>query len=366
LTHSVDAIRQQQTRIEELIEKGFQIAIDVEDGYLVAGGAPEQRVTVEDFHWLRVGESNAFEVEGERWEDRTDSLAANPASRPDLMMMGHCPAWRPGGPQLDTDTVLLNVETGRLSRVPYQHGLSLSGCFSADRTKVYVTGMLATEGGGGLFEIDLLSGENRRLAAGQIQGLPMFPTLSPDGKSLAVLGAAPGMHAASSGAVEDMLKSRLYLVDVATGRAKRIGEPLDTAFLSWLPDRQGLLLITRRYRSTSQPSIDSLACLNPDGTVTELRPGSWPKLVLGGSRILHQDNETNRWHTCDLSGANPTLVGDGLTGFSSPTPSPDGDRVVLMKSAPETGPRPYIVDVRTGETTPIPVDSGLWVMPAWE
>ena len=37
----------------------------------------------------------------------------------------------------------------------------------------------------------------------------------------------------------------------------------------------------------------------------------------------------------------------------------------MMRSDPATGPRPHIVELATGKTTPIPVGEGLWLFPAW-
>jgi hypothetical protein len=362
----VPAIQKQQAMIEDLINNGVVMEINLEHGYLAASGAPGKRQTVEHFRWLDGDPARYFELEATDWQDRTASLIADPASRMDVAMIGHCRAWQPGAEAYDADVVLLNVKTGAISRVPFQFGIGLPGCFSRDRSKAYLAGVVAAEGSAGLFEIDLLDGVNRQLAAGQLRGLPMFPVLSPDGQTLAVVEAAPGMNAAGSPDNADLLKSQIFLVDVQTGDARPLGEPLDTAFISWLPDASGLLLITRRYESRDKPSSDSLARLNMDGTLTELRPGSRPALVQNGTKIMYEDKDQQKWYTCDLTGENPVLVGDGLSGFGFPAPSPQGDRVLMMRFGQPAGPRPHVVDVRTGHAQPMPVGKGLWTMPVWK
>ena len=49
--------------------------------------------------------------------------------------------WRPGAASAgDSELLLLNVRTGSLKRVPFPFGQALSGCFSPNRTKIYVPG----------------------------------------------------------------------------------------------------------------------------------------------------------------------------------------------------------------------------------
>jgi Tol biopolymer transport system component len=231
---------------------------------------------------------------------------------------------------------------------------------------VYVSGIISAEGTGGLFEVDLLTGANRQLARGQIQGFPMGPTLSPDGTTLAVAEIVPGRHETGTDLTGGFLRSQIFLVSVSSGAAQRLGQPLDTAFISWLPDSSGLLLITRKYESLNKPSVDAVARLSLDGSLTEMFPGSSPQLVLSGTRILFQDNQNQRWFTCDLTGADRTQLGDGLAEFGFPSPAPHGYQVAMMKFGGSNGPRPYVVDIQSGVVSPIRVAGGLWTRPAWK
>jgi hypothetical protein len=361
------AIDNQIANIRGLIDNGVQVAINMDNGYISAGGVPGKRQTVDRFNWRDpdADDSNLFDVNGRRWEDRTESLTNDPASINNLMMIGYCRAWQPGGAKLDTDTVLLNVKSGRVLRVPFRHGICLPGCFSRDRKKVFVSGIVAVEGRASLFEIDLVTGAHRELGVGQMRGVPMFPSLSPDGLTLAVTEMAPGMNA-EEGSPESLLNSQVFLVDLVSGEAKPLGPPLDTAFVSWLPDASGLLLITRKHVDMDKPSIDSVARLNMDGTVHEMFAGTSPQIVLSGTRILFQEQQTGHWYTCDLTGADRKLLGNGHAKLGFPSPAPHGYHVAMMRFDKTNGPRPFLVDVQSGEATPVLVADGLWTIPAWK
>lgn len=363
----VEALQRQEDVLKQVLERGVSLAINLEHGYLAASGFPGQRRMVGEFKWLPALGDDFFQVKQADWEDQSLPLAADAANRGDLVMLGHCPAWRRGEPAKDTDAALVNINSGAVSRIPYNQGVCQAGCFSRDRSKAYVSGVVADEGKAAIFEIDLLTGENRRLTGADARGLPLFLTLSPDGSTLACVEAAPGTNSASDAdSLSEFLKSRILLVDVKTGAIKPVGKPLDTASLAWLPSGNALLLITREYAEPNKPSRESLAVMSLDGSLKTLRRGSSPQLVRGGTAIFYQDEDQERWYTCDLNGENPQVVGDGLPSFGFPAASPAGDRLVMMRFGGDAGPRPHVIDVQTGEATPIPVGEGLWTMPAWK
>jgi Tol biopolymer transport system component len=157
----------------------------------------------------------------------------------------------------------------------------------------------------------------------------------------------------------------VLLVDVENGKARKLGEPLDTSFLSWLPDGAGLVLITRKYPDPDGPSVDTIARMDLTGNVTPIRSGTMPVVLSPYQRILFRDKEDGKWKVCDLNGEVLAVVGDGLRNFVLPAASPDGKRVIMMQQGGSEGPRPQIVDLTTGSTTPINVESGFWSYPTW-
>ena len=103
-------------------------------------------------------------------------------------MIAHSGIWRPGMKASDTDGRLLDLRTGRYRRIPFQEGTSLPGCFLKGRTEVAISGVDPFAGVFGLYEVDLKTGENRRLGGERLaSGFTLMPALSPDGKTLAVL-----------------------------------------------------------------------------------------------------------------------------------------------------------------------------------
>jgi Tol biopolymer transport system component len=184
----------------------------------------------------------------------------------------------------------------------------------------------------------------------------LFPTLSPDGKTLAVI---------HKGAGERRLDSRICLVDVKTGQARPLGAPHDMAFPSWLPDGRGLILLVRVPDVANNRLVDTIARLDLDGKLTTLRPGSMPVVLGDGRRILFEDLQTRTWHTCNLEGLDVKPYADGLKGYSFPTPAPDGKRLLMMHFEPEKGPVPVVLPIDAGQGKPATTVPGLWAMPAW-
>jgi Tol biopolymer transport system component len=208
-----------------------------------------------------------------------------------------------------------------------------------------------------LFEINLLTGEHRQLGGKALEaGILHFPVISPDGRTLAAIKAdwASGP-----------LHSQVHLVDIASGTSKPLGKPLDTAFLSWLPDGEGLILVSRESPDPNQPSIGTICRMDLAGKLTPLRKGNAPLVLENTKRILFEDSETDEWKTCDFHGDDVRPFGDGMKDFGFPTPSPDGNRLIMMKFEVLKGPRPYIVEVSTGKSEPLLVGEGLWALPSW-
>lgn len=343
-------------QLRDVLERGVSTEIDIESGILLSAGGLGNRFSVKDFHWLPGDEHERFAVDEALYVDETANLLDTAASPHDLLLIGHAGAWQPGTPPFETDVVFMNIKTGDLRRVPYPNGVTSTACFAKDRRSVFVAGQVPDDGAVGLFQIDLSTGKIRRLAE-SLSGVSLFPAVSPNGKTLAFTN--------KSGGEPGLLDSQVVLVDIASGKARPLGAPLDTASVSWLPEGDGLVLVSRKYPEKGRPSVDTISRMDLDGRVTPIRAGSTPSVLAPYRRIVFLDQADKRWNVCDLNGKGVAVIGDGLPSLHFPTVSPDGRRLIMMAVDPTTGPRPYVVDIATGSQTAIPVRNGLWVFPAW-
>ena len=339
--------------------EGTPVRVDPNTGLLLEHAVGTFTVSLTDFQWLgRVGDA-AFDTGRGPWPDH----AADPTEGVDpndLAMICRNGAWRVGMPGGDFDNVLIDLRTGRFRRVPFRGPLSTGGCFLKGRTRVVVSAMDGEHPGLTLHEVDLRTGANRRLGGELLRaGICLLPALSPDGKTIAVLH---NPQAARPGAPLAMLESRVCLVDVASGRARHIGQPLDTAYPSWLPDGKGLVLITRKHAAMDKPSVTTLVRMDLDGRVTPLRAGDCP-FVLPAGRIVFEDG--GLWRTCGLDGRDATLLADGMKGYGFPSPGPLGKRVLWMQFARGRAPRPVVVEMGATKAVPVTDAPGLWSWPAW-
>lgn len=343
-------------KFEKMLHDGSEVALHTKTGIIEQYGLEGKRNRIKQFRWLEEINEEDFDVTEQEWEDRSSSILSDQGDPSDVILIAHAKAWRPGQPTMDTDLLMMNLSDGQIRRVPYQFGVAAGGCLSKDRSHVYVSGQMLDAGGIGIFEIDLETGDHRQLGGPELlSGITMFPTLSPDGRTLAALHMTP-----ESGP----LHSQVFLVDIKTGESKPLGKPMDTAFLSWLPDGDGLVLISRESENLNEVSVGTICKMNLKGDLKEIRKGNSP-LLLDESKIFFEDQEDDLWKTCDLHGKDVQLVGDGLESFSFATASSNGKRVIMMSFESNKGPQPYFIDIATGEKQPISVGPGLWAMPSW-
>jgi hypothetical protein len=350
------AVKTQLDRIQTLLDHGTQITVDTETGMLARLELIDITVSISDVKWLERIPEDQLAVASQEWEDRTaDPTAADPD---DLVMIAHDGHWRPGGAERSIDGELLNLKTGLTRRIPYAGAASLPGCFAKDRKSVFVSGWSVIDGTFGLYQIDLKSGVNRQLGGPALAtGATLMCALSPDGATLACL---------HKDAAAGILESQVYLIDIATGHAKPIGKPFDTAFLSWMPDGKGLFLITRKYPDMNKPSVDTVCRMSLDGAITPLFQGSNPlRLANSNTLIFHNNEQPHRWFTCDLDGKNPQPLADGLPKYGFPASSPDGKFILFMHFTDDKGPIPTLLELGDTQATPIQVGPGLWSWPAW-
>ncbi len=341
-------------KLKELITSGMEVKIDTSTGMMLESGSTRFTVRIRNFKWLENIDESQFSVDG-KWADHTSELTNEDLT--ELVMIGHSGMWRPGVPSKDLDTRLLNIKTGTFRRVPYQDGVTMPGCFLKDRKKVVVVGM-TQDAWLVPFVVDLETGENRQLGGDTLRtAMTMFPVLSPDGKKLAALYTRGD---------EGILERRVVMIDIESGEARNIGDPMDTAFVSWLPAGDGFILIRRETASMDEVAVATICRMDMTGKLTEIRKGDRPVVLKDGKTILFWDQEDDLWKTCDFSGGNVKLFGDGFKSHGAPAPAPDGKRVVMMHYRKDNGPIPVVIDIGKSSGSPITDRPGLWAYPNWK
>ncbi len=342
-----DPAFQERVRWAERLEReyvdGELTRVDVERGLVVLRGAPGHRVALAGFEWLDQVDESRFAVAGEPppLDASSDPTREAPG---DLLMFSHCPWWQPGmSADVVMDARLLELGPRRVRRVAFDGAWSSPGCFSRDRTRVYVCG------DEGLFEVDLRTGRDRRLGGAALAtGACLFPALSPDGRTLAVVHVAPGAD-----------RGQVQLVDLAADTVRPLGRPLMGGALSWLPDGQRLVLVAR----DAPAAPEHVAVLDASGRLTVLREGSAPAPLPDG-RLLFFDVSAGLWRTCDALGRDARLFHDGLPGLGGPALSPDGARAVFVEQRGQ-GNGLVLVDLTTGRREPLDLGPGLFGSAVW-
>ncbi len=356
----------QSVRLIEQVRRmlrGVVVRIDLATGMYLQLGSADRQTEITDFKWLDTVAPEEFAIAQQEWED----FSADPTvgNADDLLMIGHNAGWQPGMKSGDTDGRLLDVRTGRYRRIPFQGIATVPGCFLKDRSRVVVSGLDDTSGTLGLYEIDLKTGENRRLGGDALAGgNSLMPALSPDGKTIAVIHKKPEGRP---------LDSQIYLIDLSRiglkgGDARPLGKPADVAFLSWPPDGQGLLLLKRESADPSNltlPSTDTIARLGLDGRTTRLLEGSMPVVLNDGKTVLFEDTKTRSWQTCDLAGKNVQPFANGLADYLFPSPGPDGKRILWMHFVRGAAPVPTLIPIGETSGKPVVPAPGLWSLPCW-
>ncbi|MBM81391.1 MAG: hypothetical protein CMJ78_12485 [Planctomycetaceae bacterium] len=349
----------QIAQMEQMLERGFEMKVERSSGIVLQAGMVGKRTWIIDFEDVEQPDPASFSVSDQEWEDHSAPISTKEMA--DVMMISHAKSWRPGMPKQDMDVYLLNINSGEMRRVPFQLGLATMGCFSPKRNTVFISGHVQDGGYVGLFEIDLNNGDHRQLGGEMLQtGVALGPTLSPDGKTLAICRVETG---------QDIISSQVVLIDVKTGDAKPIGERLEISHLNWLPDASGLVIESSESVDPTKPSKSTICRMDLDGTITAIRKGDRPLLVNAPEPAILFYQETEQGNVvmlCDLDGKNERQLADGLKRHGFGTVSPDGKRIAMMKFTEKEGPRPVIIDLATGKSTTIAVGAGLWSLPRWK
>lgn len=337
--------------IERHLKEGITLKVDTVTGLLRGLSLGNAEIVYGKVEWLRKKPKIPL------LNHLPDFSAPLPKERENLIMIGHAGAWRPGLPEMDAGGQLLNLENGKLLRIPYVGSSCMPGCFAAGRSKVAVTARETSGAGVGLYLIDLESGKSERLGGETFRtGMCQGPVLSPDGKSLAVT------HSNS------VFTRQLYVLDLAGGEPRAIGKPIDAHAFSWIGDGSGLIGITKRKGPSAEKEPEfRVARFGLDGSVKDIHEevGNFA-VVIGEKRDRIMFREKNgTWHTSDLSGRDVKKVGSGLSKLSFPSVSPDGKRVVMIEQDEKEQTWPVVVDLATGSTVKVDAGMGRWVLPVW-
>jgi hypothetical protein len=316
---------------------------------------PQVDIKTEDFRILDAEPPGAFDIAGTLWSDQTDDLSRGHPE--DLAMFTYSGLWKPGTPPSEGELVVMNLTTGRFRRIAFHGASATAGGFLDERKSVVLCGGVHGETSRP-HVIDLTSGEDRRLGGeGWASAIATAACPFPSGKELAVLTRSHG---------GDMQLSQLWTLDITHNTATPIGDPMDAASLSPLPDGSGLVFEKRSTPDPSQPPVPAVCRVDLAGHVTALAEGREPCVLADGPSILFQDNQTQLWQLCDLDGEHARSFRDGLAGYGYPSPSPDGKRVLMLRLTTTTGPRPVIVPIDpTQKEIHVTVEPGLWMSPVW-
>ncbi|MBN1917507.1 MAG: hypothetical protein JW889_06325 [Verrucomicrobia bacterium] len=341
--------------LKDLLEYGIPCHVDLDTGILIKHGSLDLQVRIERFEWLESVPDDAFTLHGE-YPDHTSDPTTGDLNA--WVMIGHSGTWRPTMEHnTDADIRLLNVRTGELRRVPFLGATALPGCFLKDRKRVVVTGVMSGRMGLGLYEVDLSTGENRELGGEVLaNGFCFDPCVSPDGKLIAVkFMKTPN----------PTRPSQIYVVDVKSGDARKIGEIVGGIHLTWMPDGKHVLMMREEFVDWRKTSVGTICTMAFDGTIEDIREGEWPVLI-GDSKIMFTPRGERVWHTCNLDGSNVKILGDGLGDYGFPTVSPSGTYLLMMGFGGPRGPRPTLIKVGESSGREAVELGGLWAFPAWQ
>lgn len=334
--------------IRKRLKEGNRLRVDAKTGLLEHLVLANVEVEYEAVEWL------SAKPEIPHLVDYPDFSAPLPKDRDGLIMVGHAGAWRPGYPEMDSGGQLLNMDTGKLLRIPFKGSSCMPGCFVDERDKVVVTARENDGSGVGLYLVNLKTGQMLRLGGETFAGgICEFPVLSPDGKTLAVTCS------------KKRLTRQLYFLNFKEKMPEAIGMPADIQSLSWVGDGGALIGVVRE--TTKEGAESNLMRIGFDGSMTSLRKEVGPLAsVVGrdGKRILFREKDL-LWYSCDLKGGEVKRVGDGLKGLTFPSVNPDGTHVVMLEQDEKKRSWPVVIELESGKKFPIKVEPGRWLLPAW-
>lgn len=343
-------------QLEEMKQNGTEVTVERDTGFVTKVQMTDPAWSMENFKWLDTAPTEALQVKDQVQVDETRSILE--LQRGENFLMTLFPSVDAAANDGLGNVMLINRLNGQFRRVPCRRGTTTHGCFSADRTKVYVVGLHPDRLLNQVVEVDLATGANYEVCPDLQNSMTVYPALSPDGKKLAVLRHAPGMP------VE---QTRVCVIDLAARMANDIGSPGDYKAPEWLPDATGFIL-TRTERLAGAQPITTLCRLSLNGNMTSLRPVFYARILGDQPRIIFQEKEGGEWKSCDLQGGDVQRVGDGLLHLSYAAPGRSGKAAILVSTLVSTtsdGFRAFLVDLATSKRERIPLPEGFWWLPSW-
>lgn len=345
---------QRVRKFREWSEKGQPVHVDLETGIVVGHGDIKAWTEITELQFLPEAPKGAFEVDDRQWDDYTDDPTTGNVDQ--LAMIGFQPGFKVGQKNRDTELVLIDVQAERLRRVPFEGVEAAPGCFLPGRKSVVVHGKVSATGGLAPYRVDLQTGENTPIAEEAFRGVnTVGATLSPNGKTLALVRMNAG----------EILKSQIYLIDLATDEATPLGEPLDVFYLSWFPDGKRLLVRVMEHIEGKDELSRWVGTIDLQGKLTKLFPGDAPFFAGSPLRIVFED-EDDKWFSCNPDATDVKPYADGFKGYRFPAPSPDGRQALMMRFEKGKLPVPTLLDIGKSSGRPISKLEGLWAMPAWK
>ncbi|MDB5348117.1 MAG: hypothetical protein JWP89_6494 [Schlesneria sp.] len=339
--------------LNDAVTKGRTVIVDRASGQILETGIPPRKTTFSPLVWLGDVKPPALEPVG-KWEDHTKPFS--PDDLKDLIQISHNPMWRPGQPTGDSDVMLVNLRTQEIRRAPIPFGAALSGCFSPDRSRIYISGLDPASANLGLFSIELASAECQRVGDGVLDRGNWFNSVvSPSGDVLAAVQVGAG----------EGLKSQIHVIDLKSRESKPVGSPMDLAMLNWHPRGDSLICMVREP-GPDNSEVAFICKVTLDGKVTKLCRGRFPEVLPQQQRILFEDDddEARQFKTCDLDGKDIQVFGNGFKGFGFASASPDG-RLIMIKFSKTAGPQPCLIDMKSYEVKPLKLGPGMWSRPKW-
>jgi hypothetical protein len=335
--------------LKKTIAEGVPLTIDADTGLISSFYSENYHTDVFDFTFLdRVNDAD-LEPAGRPWRDLTTAL---PLDHPDdLVMIDRNARSAPAG----VDCLILNVATGQARRLPFRGCKASPGCYNKERTRVFVPAYEYLSGQRNLWEIDLKTGENRRVSGMMECNFVETPTLSPDGRTVAVVNKRDP---------SDLSENEIVLLDVASGAVRHVRQPFHVGRIQWHPDGVSLLA-TKSSMVDRKPDVDVGRLVLEDASFTKICDRGDHVYLPDRRSILAARLQTNAWSLCDLDGQNITQFGNGMVDYFGPTVSPDGKRLLMVYGKIRSAAQLVTVDPNTLRVTPLSVESGGWADPSW-
>jgi hypothetical protein len=357
-------LRENIDQLRSFISDGTPIQVDLNTGQIIDMGAERFHTQVTSVKLLKEVDDAVFgvDVPGDPhfWEGARDKTQ-DPTTSGDvnkLAMIAQFRAYQPELKQYELDGRLVDLNTMRVRRIPYEGPVCAPGCFTQDRKSVVVGGTTAN-GSVRPFLVNLSTGVNRGLGGQLLDGTSTVAmALAPDGRQIAAI-----TRVVSGREIEN----RVYLIDLTSGDASPVGSGVDAGAIQWMPDGKHLLVSAPRQEIPENPMINTLGQMNLDGQFTLMRKHAINAQLLPDHRqILYLNDDDHQWYTCDLAGENPTLFAGGFKGYESPAISPDGKQVIWLK--PDAGKPTVPVMFSFGhlDGTLMTGEPGTWGLSVWK